>query len=206
MPLPRALRARAHVAMRRSSTSAIDRRSASTTGTSDTRLTIRGARLSPCSFSLQPIRCARPPPFTEANTEAEPSVPGSGAAFRGRSFDALAGAFRRDVIAVEASPQPVSARAPPVASPARATAGVAVARRPDMPARPPNEFVGPRRRRTFARRRVPRLRLRAHPRIQGRLPHPFAKRRCVPPHPRCFPPRDPSFEGAIIHRLFPICG
>lgn len=68
MPLPRALRARALVAMRRSSTSAIDRRSASTTGTSDTRLTIRGARLSPRSFSLQPIRCARPPPFTEANT------------------------------------------------------------------------------------------------------------------------------------------
>jgi hypothetical protein len=33
---------------------------------------------------------------------------------------------------------------------------------------------------------------------EGRLPHPFAKRRCVPLHPRCLPSKDPPFREAAF--------
>jgi len=42
---------------------------------------------------------------------------------------------------------------------------------------------------------------------EGRLPHPFAKRRCVPPHPRCFPSQDFPLRGVpVSHSLYPTCG
>jgi len=41
---------------------------------------------------------------------------------------------------------------------------------------------------------------------EGRLPHPFAKRRCVPLHPRCLPSEDPLAGGALFHSLSPTCG
>lgn len=41
---------------------------------------------------------------------------------------------------------------------------------------------------------------------EGRLPHLFAKRRCVPLHPRCLPSKDPLSGGALFHSLSPTCG
>jgi len=36
---------------------------------------------------------------------------------------------------------------------------------------------------------------------EGRLPHPFAKRRCVPLHPRCLPSKDPPFGRCPFPQL-----
>lgn len=51
----------------------------------------------------------------------------------------------------------------------------------------------------------PDARFHARP-VQGRLPHSFAKRECVPPRPRCLPSKDPPSGRCLVHSLSPTCG
>jgi hypothetical protein len=88
------------------------------------------------------------------------------------------------LLAARASPRPDPPRTPLVAPPGRAAVGVTAMRseRAYEPA-------------TFPSSTRPR---RAE---EGRLPHPSAKRRCVPLHPRCLPSKEPPFGGWVYPQL-----
>lgn len=122
---------------------------------------------------------------------------------RGEPGGRSAGAFRRDVIAREASPQPVSARAPPVASSARATAGVAVARRPDVPARPPNEFVRSAPAPRFRDSPGPRAALARAPEEPGPPPAPLREKEMRSAAPEVLSASRPLFRGGHYPQLVP---
>jgi hypothetical protein len=90
------------------------------------------------------------------------------------------------LLATRASPRPDPSRTPLVAPPGHTAVGV-TALRPERASEPSTLISSTRPRDPLARGSG-----------EGRLPHPFAKRRCVPLHPRCLPSKDPPFREAAF--------
>lgn len=118
----------------------------------------------------------------------EPRIHGSGAACRAEGSRHPLRPLSPRLLVVKGLPQPdrlsdTSCRT------ARSHAGWSHRHAPEWASKPASFWA-----RRRAREPLPRFpdaseHLRAAG--QGRLPHPSAKRRCVPPHPRCLPSRDP---------------
>jgi len=132
----------------------------------------------------------------DESIDREPRIHGSGAVECIAIIDCVAGLLRDDRSSWRLRPNPIGSNTSCRA--ARVDYDRSTVIEPSSPPAKPLERI------RGVRPRIPAC---ASASGEGRLPHPFAKRRCVPLHPRCFPSQDFPLRGVpVSHSLYPTCG